>query len=172
MKNSTLSDPLSRVTACMTHFMQRIMNCRGGTRVHYGLPAGALQLSGIKLIVAATPCDAPIFNDAMWKAANATGGDVILARHGLHPEMLNDVSFSAVVHFEQQPRLFRDLLLYATGCDEHWLVPQGTGAFIQMHPAGLRLTHKPPFASRLERSDGVCSAAAQIVKALRSRERF
>ncbi|MFN3727364.1 MAG: hypothetical protein ACK4SZ_13805 [Allosphingosinicella sp.] len=132
-----------------------------------GLPAGAVHLKDRQLILAGTPCDPPLFQEAMHDAAAATGADVILIHHGLHPEVLNPVRFSVLVHMSREPQLLEDMVLYYHQADGYWLVPTAKGLFIALQEDGLRVDFEPPFITFHERSEGVCHAAAMIVRGMR-----
>ena len=118
-------------------------------------------------MIAATPCDAPLFEGAIRKAAREKGADVVLMKHGLHPETLNNVSFSILVHMSGKPYLFDDLVLYFHSADGYWLVPSRHGPFIALQKDGLRVDFAPPFITSDERVEGVCEAAAQLVRSMR-----
>lgn len=168
MNVKTFEATVSRLTLRMTNFLLDTFGQHDGARANYGLPAGAVHLKDRQLIVAATPCDPPLFHDAMRKAAAATGADVIVVHHGLHPEALNPVQFSALVHMSREPYLLEDMILYFHPADGYWLVPSGKGPFIALGEDGLRVDFEPPFITFHERCDGVCKAAAMIVRATRA----
>lgn len=156
---------VSRVTQRMTCFLLDAIGQQSGAPVGYGLPIGAVHLVDQKLILAGTPCDEPLFRKAMHSAAAATGADVLVVHHGLHPEALNPVRFSALVHISREPYLFENMILYHHPADGYWLVPTAKGPFVTLEEDGLRVDFEPPFVTFHERSEGVCTAAAMIVRA-------
>lgn len=159
---------VSRLTLRMTNFLLDIVGQHDGGRAGFGLPAGAVHLRDRQLILAGTPCDPPLFHKAMRNAATATGADVILVHHGLHPEALNPVKFSVLVHMSREPQLFEDMILYFHLADGYWLVPSGKGPFVALEENGLRVDFEPPFVTFHERCEGVCQAASLIVRATRA----
>ncbi len=57
-----------------------------------GLPAGMLDIASANLLIAATPCDPPLFGMKMEDACTRFGRDVMLVRTGLFPETMNPVT--------------------------------------------------------------------------------
>lgn len=98
-----------------------------------------------------------------------TGCDVLLARHGLHPEVLDPVLWDAVIWSGDQTIMLPDLILYS-GNGDHWLVPSRKGAHVRMAADGLHIEAEPDFVTWQERCDGVCRAAKEIIKATRGTE--
>lgn len=80
--------------------------------IRLGLPAGAVHLRDRKLIVAATVCDPPMFQDAIKQAAISTGSDVLISHHGFYPETLNHAYFSVASQIAGQLCQFDQMLLY------------------------------------------------------------
>ena len=168
MRIRYFEETVSRLTLRMTNFLLDIVGQHDGARAGFGLPAGAVLLKDRQLILAGTPCDPPLFRDAMSNAAAATGADVVLVHHGLHPEALNPVQFSVLVHMSREPQLFEDMILYFHPADGYWLVPSGKGPFVALEEEGLRVDFEPPFVTFHERCEGICQAAAMIVRATRA----
>lgn len=168
MKIRTFQQLVSRLTLRMMSLLLTIFGQEDGARAGWGLPAGAVHLKNRKLIVACTPCDAPIFHGAMIAAAEASGCDVVLAHHGLYPETLNTVQFSVLVHMSKKPYLLENMVLYFHQADGYWLVPSDKGPFVALEEGGLRVDFEPPFITFHERCEGVCEAAKRIVIATRN----
>ena len=164
MTVNDFAESVSRLTCRMTALLFRIIGGVEGEKAPGGLPAGALHLPDARLILATTCCSKPLFHEQMRKAALASGADVLLMRHGLHPESLNGTGFDVVLHVNREPVLLTDLILYHHHADGFWLVPKGNGAYIAVGADGLRLADEPPFMTWQERSDGVCKAARLIAK--------
>lgn len=168
MNVSSFESTVSRLTLRMTNFLLDIVGQQDGARASFGLPAGAVLLKDRQLILAGTPCDPPLFHDAMRHAAAVTGANVILVHHGLHPEALNPVQFSVLVHMSREAQLLEDMILYCHPADGYWLVPSGKGPFVALEEDGLRVDFEAPFATCCERCEGLCQAAAMIVRATRA----
>ncbi|MEO1968561.1 MAG: hypothetical protein ABGW87_07615 [Sphingomonadaceae bacterium] len=140
------------------------------TQARWGLPVGAVHLPDRNLIVAGTPCDAPLFQQAMVSAAKSSGSDVVMMHHGFCPETLDPVEFSVLVHIDEYPNLFEHLLLYSDLDGNFWLIPSLVGPSIALESDGLRVSSEPPFMTWHQRSDGLCRAAKEVVKASRWQE--
>lgn len=137
----------------------------------YGLPAGALEIVSANLILAATPCVAPLFRDTMVAACARSRRDVMLVHTGLFPEMIDPVTIDVGLVGPEGPFVMTDLI-FMRGRDERlWLVPQEVGPFIEVRGDGLALETVPPFVTWNERCDGVCRAAAEIVRIFSRRRR-
>lgn len=151
-------------TRMMTLFLHEIFGAADGESVRLGLPAGAVHLKDRKLIVAVTVCDPPLFREAIQSAAASTRSDVLVIHHGFHPETLNNVFISALVHMSGQPYLLEKMVLYFHPADGYWLVPHERGPFIALEEDGLRVDFEPPFLTVHQRGEGVCEAAKIIVR--------
>lgn len=165
MTLNDLAESVSRLTRRMMALLLRIVCHAEGEKGPGGLPAGSLHLPDARLILATTCCSKPLFHEQMRTAASASGADVLLMRHGLHPESLNGTGFDVLLHVNREPVLLTDLILYHHNADGFWLVPSGNGAYIAVEADGLRLADEPPFMTWQERSDGVCKAAKLIARA-------
>ena len=159
-KPSIVSERMSSLMLCLTE------QARGYT-IGHGLPAGALYLPDIHLVIATTPCLPPAFDRAMQFVGLKGGVDVLLAHHGFFPEVLDDVIFSFYStdkHATTRHRLFID--------QKHrtWLVGPHPGRHFLLNRTGLQSSEIPPFASSDERSDGLCRAAKLIANLTFGRE--
>lgn len=133
-----------------------------------GLPAGAVEIETAKVVMAATPCDAGVFRDVIVRHAQQHCRDVLLARTGLWPEVLTPVSADVALTLDGDVLMIVDLVFFRHTDGSLWLVPSRSGPFIAITPAGLGLEMIPPFGTWSERSDGVCRAAAELVRITRS----
>lgn len=168
MSLDLLDPPVSRTSAAMMRFLLcNVFKCKNDKPVSHGLPAGAVQLANQNLILGATVCDPPMFRQAIQCAAATTGSDVLIAHHGFHPETLNTVEYSLVVHISGIPMPLERMLLYVHPTDGFWLVPSGLGPFVALGRNGLRLDHEPPFITDAQRVQGLCDAARMIVQTMR-----
>lgn len=129
-----------------------------------GLPAGALDIVSANLVMAATPCDAPLFLDTVEDACARFGRDVMLVRTGLFPETMNPVSVDVALVGPDGPFTITGLSFMRRFDRALWLVPQQVGPFVEIRGDGLALQTTPPFLTWDERCDGVCRAAAEIVR--------
>jgi len=128
-----------------------------------GLPAGALDIASANLLMAATPCDAPLFDTNVEAACARFKRDVMLVRTGLFPETMNPVTVDIALVGPDGPFTMKGLT-FMRQCDGGlWLVPDQTGAFVEICSKGLALHTAPPFVTWDERCDGVCRAAGEIV---------
>lgn len=169
MNIKTFQETVGRLSDRMIGlFLHDILGKEDGEPVLLGLPAGATHLKGQKLIIAATVCDAPMFRDAIEKAAAATGADVLVIHHGFHPETLNNVFVSALVHMSGRPYLLEKMSLYFHPADGYWLVPHGPGPFIAFEQDGLRVSFTGPYMTLYQRAEGMCEAANIIVRRTRN----
>jgi hypothetical protein len=159
------AESVSRLTCRMMALLLRIIRHAEREKAPGSLPAGALHLPDARLIMATTCCSKPLFHEQMRVAASASGADVLLMRHGLHPEGLNGTGFDVLLHVNREAVLLKDLILYHHHIDGFWLVPGGNGPHIALEPDGLRLADEPPFMTWQERSDGICKAARLIARA-------
>lgn len=161
-------DLSSRVLALPLRMIDAEPDMLGGGN---GLPAGCLDLTPANLILAATPCDAPLFEQAIANACTRFDRDILLVRTGLFPETLNPVTSQVALRTRGEPLLL-DRLTFMRGRDgDLWLVPEGTGVFVEVRHDGLALETTPPFVTWDERCDGVCRAASEIVR-LCARRRY
>ena len=129
-----------------------------------GLPAGAIDIAPANVILAATPCDAPLFRDAMLNACTRSGRDVLLAHTGLFPETVDPVTADVAFAGVGRPFAVHEMIFMRRRDGSLWLVPQRVGPFIEIRSDGLALETLPPFVTWDERCDGVCRAAAEIVR--------
>ena len=161
-----------RVSLVSTRMMSILLNGIFGEHdcadIRLGLPAGAVHLRDRKLIVAATVCDPPMFQDAIKQAAISTGSDVLISHHGFYPETLNHAYFSVASQIAGQLCQFDQMLLYVHRADGYWLVPDGNGPFIALAEDGLAISQDPPFFTYDQRADGVCEAAKLIARRTRN----
>lgn len=131
------------------------------------LPAGAIYLEPIKVVIAGTRCEAALYDQALRDAAVESDADVILVRHGPFPETLNDVHFDVALRMDLGVVLLKDMQLYFRRSDGYWLVPRRRGPFAALGRDGVRLTFVPPCMTHHYLEDGLTAAAAQIVRAAR-----
>lgn len=168
MSLDLLDPPVSRTSAAMMRFLLcNVFKSEKDKPVSLGLPAGAVHLANQDFILAATVCDPPMFRKAAHYAAATAGSDVLIAHHGFHPETLNTVEYSLVIHIGGIPMPLERMLLYVHPTEGFWLVPSGLGPFVALGRDGLRLDHEPPFITDAQRVQGLCDAARLIVQTMR-----
>lgn len=137
----------------------------------HGMPAGTCLIDPLNLVIGATPCGTPMFRETIEKVARDHGHDVLMLRTGLFPETLDAVS-ADVVLVGGDPITMTEMAFFRRHDGSLWLVPQeGNAAFIRLDAGGLSLMTHPPFDSVWERSDGLCRAAAEIVRIARGQGR-
>lgn len=156
---------VSSVTRKMIAFLLSTVNRPGqGDQVTLGLPAGAVHVDEARMIFAGTPCERPLCSNQMRAAASKTGADIVMAHHGFYPEALNPLTFTVLVHVGGEPMMLTELVLYRHSDGGFWLVPAGHGPFVAIEVDGLRLDHEAPFITFHQRCDGVCAAAASVLR--------
>jgi hypothetical protein len=168
MFNCQLDHSSSRTTAQLLRFLLEACSQSPGKFISQGLPAGSLEVPGAGLIIGGTPCTVPLFGSAMELAARAQQCDVMIARHGTSPEILDSVLFDVAIFRKEQIAFVPDQILYCGRDGSHWLIPSGHGPHIRLTYHGLHLSHEPHFLTWDERCDGVCAAAKQIIAATKS----
>lgn len=129
-----------------------------------GLPAGAVEVTDSNVVMASTPCAGDIFRDVIARHAYEQRKDVLLTRTGLWPETLSPVTAEVALTLEEEVLVVTELAFFRHVEGGLWLVPTRPGPFIAITHAGLGLEMTPPFQTWHERSDGVCRAAAEIVR--------
>lgn len=159
----------SRTTSSMLRFTLHALGHPIGMRVTNGLPAGTMRLDRARMIVGATPCTVPLFREAMERVARETGDDVLVVRHGTHPEVLDPVLWDAAIWSGDCVVQLNDLLLYVDP-DGYWLVPSRMGAHVRMASDGLHIEAEPGYLTWQQRVAGVCEAARQIIFATAGRQ--
>ncbi|RYG87979.1 MAG: hypothetical protein EON59_05815 [Alphaproteobacteria bacterium] len=129
-----------------------------------GMPAASLELGAANLILGATCCDRPVFSNVISRISGRRGRDVLLARTGFHPEILNPVTVDVALFAGRDVLLMEGLAFFRSSVGGLWLVSPCDLPFVEVGPGGLRLDMEPPFTGPDERSDGLCRAAAEIVR--------
>ncbi len=104
-----------------------------------------------------------MFRGPILTACVQSGRDVLLVHTGLFPETMDPVSVDAVLAGPHGPVIVNELAFMRGYDGSLWLVPLQVGPFIEIR-AGLMLETMPPFVTWDERSEGVCRAAAEIVR--------
>lgn len=165
MQNYELRHAASRTTSRLLDFATQSFDRSTIRFVTSGLPAGSMHLMRAGLIVGGTPCTIPLFGAAMERVAVENRCDVLIARHGMHPEVLDPVLWDAVIWCGNHTTAIADLVLYADPDCSYWLVPSRVGPHIRIASNGLHLEPEPPFKTWHQRCDGVCLAAKRIVVA-------
>lgn len=170
MQNYELRHGASRTTSRLLDFATQSFDRSTVQYVANGLPAGSMRLLRAGLIVGGTPCMVPLFGAAMERAAVAARCDVLIARHGMHPEALDPVLWDAVIWSGDYATAISNLVLYSDPDGTYWLVPSQIGPHIRMATDGLHLEAEPPFITWHQRCEGVCAAAKRIIAATRGTE--
>ena len=167
LTSETLRAP-ARTTAAILNLIQRAVTQTPTMTITDGLPTGSLLFEPAQLIAGGTPLTVPFFRDVMKRVANAQGADVLLARHGNYPELLDPTFWDLAVRLGHGVEVFTDFLLYVGPEQDYWLVPATTGPFARLAGDGITLEHEPPFITFHQRCAGVCEAAKQIIRATRA----
>lgn len=159
-----LSSSLHALALPLGQMVEAPVLMRGGS----GLPAGALYLPAAQLLLCSTVCDAPMFRPHMVEACATLGRDVLIQRSGLFPETLNMVTADIALISTGGPFSLLDLSYLRAADGSLWLVPRSGLGYVQVGSDGLRLCGEPPFRDLDERCDGLCRAAAEVVRSFRS----
>lgn len=133
------------------------------------MPPCTLQVPAAGLLVAATPHPAPLFADTLEDVSRVRATDILLVRSGHHPETIDAVTVEVALRYGREALVLRDLLFFRHTDRGLWLVPGQRGPFIELTATGLRLEMLPPFLDADDRADGLCRAAAEIVRLVRHR---
>lgn len=136
--------------------------------VSFGLPAGAVAVATANVVLAATPCEPTLFRDVIERHGREYCRDVMLVRTGLWPETLNAVTVEVALAVDGDALLVTDLAFFRRVDGSLWLIPPRAAPFIAIGPDGLGLEMSAPFSTASERSAGLCRAAAEIVRLVRS----
>ena len=128
-----------------------------------GLPAGAVDLIDHNLVVAATPVTEPMFRGALHRACANTHRDILLVRHGFHPEVLDPVEVDLAIRTTGGPLLIERMSFLRHRDGSLHLVPRDHDLFAEITSHGIDLSMEPPYDLWDERTEGLTRAAAEIV---------
>lgn len=134
-----------------------------------GLPGGVESLEN-NVILVATPVAERLYDDAVMRCAATRKRDVVLVRHGFHPEILEPVRVDVALHSVTGPILVPDLSFYRDADGGLHLVPARPDLFVGITRHGLEVSMPAPWNSGWERVTGLERAAAEIVRACRRTE--
>ena len=131
-----------------------------------GLPAGAVDLLDHNLTICATPVVIePMFRGALHRACASTHRDVLLVRHGFHPEVLDPVEVDLAIRTTGGPLLIEGMSFLRHRDGSLHLVPRDHDLFAEITSRGIDLSMVPPYDLWDERTEGLTRAAAEIVRA-------
>lgn len=133
------------------------------------MPPRTLEVPAARLLIAATPHSAPLFADTLEDVSRVHASDILLVRCGYHPETFDAVTIDVALRYGHEALVLRDLFFFRHADRGLWLVPGEREPFIELTPKGLRLEMLPPFLDADDRTDGLCRAAAEIVRLVRNR---
>ena len=133
-----------------------------------GLPAGAVECLQHNLVIAPTPIVERLFDDAILRFAQASGRDVLLVRHGFHPETLDPLLIDVAVRTITGPILIADTSLLRHRDGSLHLLPAKPDLFVEIARSGLDLSLIAPWNRWDERVEGLERATAEIVRACRA----
>ena len=128
-----------------------------------GLPAGALESLDHNVVLAATPVNVRVFDQALLRSA--AHRDTILVRHGFHPETLDPVWVDVALRSTTGPILMPDLAFFRDTDGQLHLVPQHDKLFLTVGPDGIWVSLVAPFNHWTDRTVGLEKAAAEVVRA-------
>lgn len=162
-----LANPFARV---LTLPLQALAACPSDIlSFARGMPVQAHLLPACNLVLAATSCDGPLVRSAVQEAARTWHYSVLLVRSGRHPETLDPVLVDAKI--AGVPVGLHDLAFFRHTDASLWLVPSENPVahWLKIDAAGVSRFGRAPYADADERSDGLCRAAAEIVRLMSSR---
>ncbi|RYY29340.1 MAG: hypothetical protein EOP62_00425 [Sphingomonadales bacterium] len=125
---------------------------------------GAIEMDAINLVVASTHFEAPRLLDTIALVSCNHRRDLMLVRAGIFPETFNPVTVDVALDAGGDALVLTDRAFFRHVDRTLWLVPEGDGPFIEICQRGLRLEMISPFLTSEERVDGLCRAAAEIVR--------
>ena len=133
-----------------------------------GLPVGAVDLLEHNTVIATTPITARAFDEALVRYADHHRRDVVLVRHGFHPETLDPVRVDVSLRTSFGGSiLVPDLSLWRKRDGSLHLVPDRPDLFVEMAAHGLDVRLVAPWNTLDERDDGLTRAATEVVRAVR-----
>lgn len=135
-----------------------------------GLPAG-VELLEHNLIVVATTVTEMLYTDALMRCAGSRKRDVIVLRHGFHPEVLEPVRIDVALRSVTGPILVPNLNFFRDADDALHLVPARPDLNVAIRRHGLEVSMPLPWNTNRERVAGLERAAAEIVRACRQSNR-
>lgn len=166
-----IHDPIRGTTAAriITHICSCIADHSRAPVATCGLPANAVHIPDARLILAATPLDAQLFERNAIRAAMATQYDVLLLGVGLHPEVLNAITVT-IVTTEFGIALSELEMVLCRGAGGRLLVARqrGRSAYAITADGLVELPHA--FADADDRADAANRFAAEIVRLLHARQ--
>lgn len=156
-----LADPSRRILSLPLAAMA--VGAAGAQPFSHGMPAGSMLLPEQRLVIGATPCSA-MFHNVIARLVAERSFDVALFRTGFFPETVDPVVVDLGLT-GPDPIMLTGLSLFRHRDASLWLVPPSPmPAFIEFDPTGLRLGSTSPFITADERIDGLCRAAAEVVR--------
>lgn len=170
MKYTQRSERASILTSRMSTFMRETFCLDEGVPILAGLPVGSTLHERAKMVLANSCCTYNLFEDPMLSVSQHRDCDVVLVRHGLHPESFDDVLVDVAVRVSFDRLLLRDLRMFLGEGGDAWLVPDKMAPYLKVGPDGVSLSFEAPFQTFCQRSDGLNRAARKIVYAARGRE--
>lgn len=165
-----LADRVGAVSAAMMTYVMRelapdqMLLIEGGT----GLPANVVDSVANNLTICATPVTEPLFRQPMLRFAEATRRDLLIVRHGFHPETLDPVLVDVVARTHCGPILVEDMIFWRAPSGALHLVPSKPNLYASLGHHGLEVSLTPPWDTWPQRSAGLERAAAEIVRMLRN----
>lgn len=157
---STASMPLRMIRFCCDEMMVEMPDPQPG----YGMPQPTVFIEELRLVIAATPVVAPVFQSQVEALATGQRYDVMLIRHGLAPEIVDPVSVDVILGAPPcDPYRAPNLSFFRTAGGELHLAPEGIGPTIALRPFGLEIELWPVHTSPDQKSDGLCRAARDII---------
>ncbi len=133
------------------------------------LPGCALECLEHNLVLAATTIMDPLFNDTLVRFTAATKRDVLLIRHGFHPDAGDAVRVDVAVRTIAGPLLIDDMRFFRHADGGLHLLPAKPDLFVEVGVCGLDLSMLPPWDRWNDRGRGIERAAAEICAAITGR---
>ena len=129
-----------------------------------GYLPGAIELDAANLLIVATSLDAPRLLDTIEQVTSKHRRDVMIVRMGAFPEVFSPVTVDVALEAGGDVLVMTDLAFFRHVDRTLWLIPEGHGPCIEIQSRGLRLEMISPFLTSEDRTDGLCRAAAEIVR--------
>lgn len=128
---------------------------------HSALVRG-VTLTKAGVVLAATTCTLNMFEAEIRAAAEATGKDVILARHERKLRRMAPIFYDVAFWHGSQLCYFDSYFLCCSRDGGLWLMPTKEGPFVELSANGLAFSTVAPFAAAEDHANGILRATERL----------